>query len=406
MAGICIAWFRLHETRAYLPRVEQARKELTMSESQVARVLVVGGGITGSVVALALAQRGVSVVLVEIRPAWTGIGHGITIQGNALKTFQSVGILDELMTKAVPFDNFRIRNAADGAVIAEMPTPHTGGEDLPSTMGALRSDLADILARAVTTAGVDVRLETTVTEIDDLGDSVTVTLTDGSVETVDLLVGADGIRSQVRGMIGITDQPRPVGMGIWRVVAPRPAAMDCAEVYYGGPQFKAGYSPISDDLCYAYLLDGNLDRSFVGEHPNGSIMREHGLGYGGIWGEIREGLADDAVVNYQWIETIQVDDPWYRGRTLMIGDAVHACPPLIAQGAAMCAEDAVVLAEMLTSGDSVDDVLPAFMKRRLPRVQMVLENSLQLADWEMHPSTDGDPGRIMGETLHALQAPA
>jgi len=406
MAGICIAWFRVVEARAYLPRVQQARKELTMSESQVARVLVVGGGITGSVLAVALAQRGVGVVLVEIRTEWTGVGHGITIQGNALKAFRSVGILDELMTKGVPFDDFRLRNAADGALIMELPTPHTGGGDLPSTMGALRSDLADILSRAAKAAGVDVRLGTTVAGIDDRGDSIAVTLTDGSVETVDLLVGADGIRSQVRGMIGITEQPRPVGMGIWRVVAPRPTGLDCAEAYYGGPKFKAGYSPISDDLCYAYLLEENLDRSFCGEHPNGRIMREHGEGYGGIWGEIREGLADDAVVNYQWIETINVPDPWYRGRSIVIGDAVHACPPLIAQGAAMCAEDAVVLADMLTSGDSVEDVLPAFMERRLPRVQMVLGNSLQLADWEMHPNPDADPGRIMGETLHALQAPA
>jgi hypothetical protein len=73
----------------------------------------------------------------------------------------------------------------------------------------------------------------------------------------------------------------------------------------------------------------------------------------------------------------------------------------------MCAEDAVVLAEMLTSGPPVEEVLPAFMARRLPRVKMVLDNSLQLAEWEMHPEIEGaDPGRIMGETLHALQAPA
>jgi hypothetical protein len=73
----------------------------------------------------------------------------------------------------------------------------------------------------------------------------------------------------------------------------------------------------------------------------------------------------------------------------------------------MCAEDAVVLAEMLTSGDCVDEVLQKFMQRRFPRVKMVLDNSLQLAEWEIHPETPGaDPGRIMGQTLHALTAPA
>ena len=137
------------------------------------------------------------------------------------------------------------------------------------------------------------------------------------------------------------------------------------------------------------------------------MLKERGQGYGGTWGAVRDSLADDAVVNYQWIEAICVDSPWHRGRAIIIGDAAHACPPLIAQGAAMCAEDAVVLAEELTSGQSLDDALPAFMARRFPRVKMVLDNSLQLAEWEIHPETEGaDPGRIMGQTLHALVAPA
>jgi 2-polyprenyl-6-methoxyphenol hydroxylase-like FAD-dependent oxidoreductase len=208
-------------------------------------------------------------------------------------------------------------------------------------------------------------------------------------------------------MIGIPDQPQQVGMGIWRTVAKRPPEMECSEMYYGGPKYKAGYTPISDDLCYAFLLEENLDRSFVGEGPNGALLKEHGQGYGGIWGQVRDSLADDAVVNYAWIEAICVESPWYRGRSIIIGDAAHACPPLIAQGAAMCAEDAVILAEMVTSGEALDDVLPKFMARRFPRVKMVLDNSLQLAEWEIHPDTPGaDPGRIMGQTLQALVEPA
>ena len=378
----------------------------SQAPSQLSRVLVVGGGITGGVLSLALRQRGVEVVLVDLRPELGGVGHGITLQGNALKAFKSVGIYDRLAERGFPFSHLRLKTA-DGNVIAEIPTPPMGGPDLPGTMGAVRGDIADILADEVVKAGVDVRLGTTITEIDDRGDSVVATLSDGSTETVDLVVGADGIRSKVRSMIGIEDEPHQVGMGIWRTVATRPAEMDCSELYYGGPKYKAGYTPISDDLCYAFLLEENLDRSFVGEGPNGALLKERGQGYGGIWGQVRDSLADDAVVNYQWIEAICVDSPWYRGRTIIIGDAAHACPPLIAQGAAMCAEDAVVLAEMLTSGDKIEDVLPAFMERRFPRVKMVLDNSLTLAEWEIHPETPGaDPGRIMGQTLGALVEPA
>ena len=277
-----------------------------MSESQTRRVLIVGGGIAGGVLSLALAQKGVEVILVDLRNELGGVGHGITLQGNALKAFHAVGIYDQLAERGFAFDKLRMRTA-DGHVIAEIPAPPMGGQDLPPTMGAVRGDIADILAVEVVKAGVDVRLGTTITAIQDDGDSVTATLSDGSTETVDLLVGADGIRSKVRSMIGIETEPHHVGMGIWRTVAKRPAEMECSELYYGGPKYKAGYTPISDDLCYAFLLEEDLDRSFVGEGPNGALLKEHGQGYGGIWGQVRDSLADDAIVNYQWIEAICVE---------------------------------------------------------------------------------------------------
>jgi 2-polyprenyl-6-methoxyphenol hydroxylase-like FAD-dependent oxidoreductase len=86
---------------------------------------------------------------------------------------------------------------------------------------------------------------------------------------------------------------------------------------------------------------------------------------------------------------------------------VHACPPLIAQGAAMCTEDAIVLASLLADTNDIDGALTTFMRRRIPRVTMVVNNSLKLADWEIHPETPGaDPAAIMESTLAALLDPA
>ncbi|MGW7421631.1 FAD-dependent monooxygenase [Streptomyces sp. NPDC054813] len=372
----------------------------------VHKVLVVGGGITGSMLCLALAQRGVEVELVEISPRWFGVGHGITIQGNALKALRAVGVLDRVLTRAVPFDLMRLRRA-DGGLITELETPHTGGADLPSTAGALRSDLQNALCDAVYAHGVSVRLGLSVERLDHSPGLIDVTFTDGSAGRYDLVVGADGINSAMRALIGITAKPRPVGMSIFRVVAQRPAEMDCAEVYYGGPRYKAGYSPISGDQCYAYLLDENLDASLIGPRASLDLLRERGAGYGGTWGKIIASLPDDTAVDYRWIEAVLVDEDWHRGRAMVIGDAAHACPPLIAQGAAMCMEDAVLLAELVTGDEPLDRALARFMARRLPRVRMVLDNSLRLAEWEIHPETPGaDPARIMSETLSSLTVAA
>jgi 2-polyprenyl-6-methoxyphenol hydroxylase-like FAD-dependent oxidoreductase len=239
---------------------------------------------------------------------------------------------------------------ADGALIADVPTPRTGGEKLPATLGALRSDLQEVLCDRVYAAGVLVRLGLSVRAIAQDAHRAYAEFTDGSTGRYDLIVGADGIRSATRALLGITTTPQPTGMSIWRVVADRPAEMECAEIYYGGPRYKAGYSPISADKCYAYILDVDGTLADFGDGPPWRLMYERSDGCGGTWGKVRETIGQDSTVSHTRIEWLLVDDPWYRGRVIVIGDAAHACPPLIAQGAAMCAEDAVVLAEVVADG--------------------------------------------------------
>jgi 2-polyprenyl-6-methoxyphenol hydroxylase-like FAD-dependent oxidoreductase len=400
----------------------------------VSRVLVVGGGITGSVAATALAQRGVEVDLVEIVPEWKGTGHGITLQGNALRSFSLIGVWDEVRAAGFPFERVRLRRA-DGSLIVDVTTPRTGGQDLPATLGSLRSDLQRILSAAVYAAGVTVRLGLSVRDWHCDPAGVDVTFTDGSAGRYDLVVGADGIRSQLRGQLGIETAPQPTGMSIWRILVRREPDMDCSELFYEGPRYKAGYTPISPDLCYAYLLDedgaapgsanpgsanpgsanpgsanpgsANPGSAASDWQPPAAALRERSAGYGGHWGPIRDQITDDTPVNYQRVESLLVPAPWYRDRVIIIGDAVHACPPLIAQGAAMCTEDAIVLAELVTGEQPADAALKEFMRRRLDRVRLVVQNSLTLSEWEINPSTPGaDPARIMAETLSALEVPA
>jgi 2-polyprenyl-6-methoxyphenol hydroxylase-like FAD-dependent oxidoreductase len=371
----------------------------------VSSVLIIGGGITGSVLALALARRGVDVDLVEVSPQWHGVGHGITVQGNLLAALTKVDVLDDVLARGVPFNQLRMRQA-DGSLIAEVPTPRTGGAALPATLGALRSDIQDVLCRRVYAAGVNVRLGLTVRAIAQDSLRAYAQFTDGTSGRYDLVVGADGIRSAVRAMLGITTAPQPSGMSIWRVVADRPAEMDCAEVYYNGPRYKAGYSPISPSQCYAYVLDVDRKLGDFGGQPAWELMYQRSAGYGGTWAKIRASIGRDSNVSHTRIEWLMVADPWYRGRAIVIGDAAHACPPLIAQGAAMCAEDAVVLAELVTGGQPLEKALPAFMTRRLPRVELVVKNSMQLVRWEMglEPHAEADVARTMSATLGFLAA--
>src|SRR3954471_19996417 len=103
----------------------------------VRSVLVVGGGAAGCATAILLARAGVAVDLVEIKSDVATTGSGITLQGNALRVFRDLGVIDDVVAGGYAFNDLGLRTP-DGTVIVEMPDARTGGDDLPATVGMPR----------------------------------------------------------------------------------------------------------------------------------------------------------------------------------------------------------------------------------------------------------------------------
>jgi 2-polyprenyl-6-methoxyphenol hydroxylase-like FAD-dependent oxidoreductase len=369
----------------------------------VGNVLIVGGGFTGLTTAIALAQRGVRVTLVDRAQAWARVGHGLTIQGNALRVFQEIGVIDELLARGEP-ENELTLYLADGSVIAKVPTPRTGGPDLPATLGALRPDLHEILVSKAESLGVEIRLGLELVSFENGEHSATSVLSDGATETWDLVVIADGIKSQNRPKLGITEDRAPSGLGIWRAVTSRRPDM-MGGIYYptvdDGGAYKVGYTPVSETQCYIFVLCRP-------ERPDNGLadwqeVRRLIENFHGEFDYLRDSIDADTFLNFQEIEWIFVEGPWNDGRVVALGEAVHAVPPLIAQGAAQCVEDALLFAQFVTQEGDLAEQISAFHARRIPRIKGVVDASLQLAHWEQNPGTPGaDPGRVMGQALTAL----
>jgi 2-polyprenyl-6-methoxyphenol hydroxylase-like FAD-dependent oxidoreductase len=373
----------------------------------VNNVLVVGAGLAGAGVAIHLATQGVAVDLLDIKPEVAALGSGITLQGNALRELRSLGVWDQVQEAGYVFDVTGIR-APDpfGSVVAEIPDAKTGGPDLPAAMGMPRPELAHILIDRATEVGVKVRLGTTFTELSQDADGVDVTFADGSTGRYDLVIGADGLRSWTRRSLGINLETRSVGMGIWRAFGPRPASVTRTDLYYGGPSYIAGYCPTGEDSLYAYIVEDAQDRSAMSPEEQLATMKQLSQAYHGPWDEIRETLTDPSRVNYTWFETHVLDVPWNRGRVVLIGDAAHTCPPTIAQGGAMALEDAVVLAELLTGRDALDeDLWDAFHARRFERAKTVVDASNQLAQWQLD-HVQGDIPSMMRSIAMLTSQPA
>lgn len=365
--------------------------------------LIVGGGFTGLTTAIALAQRGVErITLVDRTQAWARVGHGLTIQGNALRVFAELGIIDDVLAVGQA-ENGVTLYFADGRVMAEMPTPRTGGENLPATIGALRPDLHEILVARAESLGVEIRLGTELLSYENHEDSATSVLSDGTTETWDAIVIAEGIKSPTRPKLGITEHRAPSGLGIWRAVTSRTPEMTggIAYPFDDSGAYKVGYTPVSADQCYIFVLCPPVrpDNGLEGWQEVQRLMAN----FHGPFDYLRESITADTFLNFQEIEWIFVDAPWHRGRVIALGEVVHAVPPLIAQGAAQCVEDSLLFAEYVCAEGDWETQLAEFYARRIPRIKGVVDASMQLADWELHPGTpDADPGRVMGQALAAL----
>jgi 2-polyprenyl-6-methoxyphenol hydroxylase-like FAD-dependent oxidoreductase len=373
----------------------------------VSRVLVAGAGLAGAATATGLAAAGVTVDLIDVKPEIAVLGSGITMQGNGLRELRRLGVHDAVIAAGYPFDSLGLR-APDpaGTLLAEIPDARTGGPDLPATVGLPRRALAQIMADRAVAAGASLQLGTMVSSLSQDGSGVDVLFSDGSAGRYDLVVGADGIRSATRRMIGISDEPRPTGMGIFRAFGPRPASVTRTDLYYGGPCYIAGYCPTGADTLYAYLVEDARDRSAMSPADRLAAMRNLAEAYHGPWDEIRAALTDPGTVSYTLFEALVVPAPWNRRRVVLIGDAAHACPPTLAQGGSQALEDAAVLTELLLSATTLDDALwAAFTARRFERAKTVVEASCQLGQWQLD-HVQGDLPGLMATITALVSQPA
>ncbi|HET6301287.1 FAD-dependent monooxygenase [Microbacterium sp.] len=375
----------------------------------VNKVAIAGAGAVGLAAAIQLAKSGVEVDVFEAKPELTALGSGISLQGNALRVFDALGAWDDIRAAGFAFEGLNLRAPGPGApIVAELPDVKTGGPDYPAAMGMPRPALARILLDHAQRAGANVRFGAKVTGFAETADAaVEVSVDDEPAGMYDLLIGADGLNSTVRDALGIETKPEPNGMGIWRAFVSRPAEVQRTELYYGGPVYIAGYTPTGEGTMYAFLVEKAQDRFGVSDEEATRIMLEESRAYDGPWNAIRADLEKGAHANYTWFTKHIVEAPWNRGRVVIIGDAAHSCPPTIAQGAAQGLEDALVLTELLTTGDAVDQELwDAFHARRLPRAKAVVEASVQLAQWQIDGDRDADAGGLIFGIAQQMAQPA
>jgi 2-polyprenyl-6-methoxyphenol hydroxylase-like FAD-dependent oxidoreductase len=366
-------------------------------------VLVIGGGIAGMSAAIALRQAGVAVDLCERDPQWRVYGAGITVTGPTLRAMQRLGILDAVREQGYVADGIDICGA-DGAPVFSIDTRGEALGDIPSAGGILRPTLHKILSDRLRALQVNLRLGVTPEEIDTDGVQARVLFSNGSRANYDLVVAADGIYSSTRRrLFPHVPAPRYAGQMCWRLMTAKHPAISRRTFFLGGPA-KVGLNPVAPDQMYLFYLEAQRQPVWREEGDQHAILAGLLESYGGVLGDIRNGIDRSSQIVCRPLETVFAGESWVFGRVVLIGDAAHATTPQLASGAGMGIEDGLVLAEEVARADDIPCALQHFMSRRYARCRLVVDSSLEISRLERERSSPQAQTQVVQNALAALNA--
>jgi 2-polyprenyl-6-methoxyphenol hydroxylase-like FAD-dependent oxidoreductase len=373
--------------------------------ASVKKVLIIGGGFSGMSAAIELRKKKIETDLVEIDPNWRTDGAGISIGGATLRAFKTLGILDDFLKVGSAHSGVDLF-APHGLHLAHLPTPLIGDKDIPSSGAIMRPALAKILANITRQSGTNVKLGCTFKEMTQSETGVDVTFTDGTSQRYDLVIGADGMFSQVRKTyFPEADAPKYVGQGIWRAVLPRLPEVKNTMMWVG-PHLKVGLNPMSKDEMYLFLTEDKKERQKI--DPADYLVKLKALMAtfpAPIIQQLRGMLNENSLIDWRALGKLLVPAPWYKNRIVLIGDTVHATTPHLASGACIGIESAIVLVEELCKDVSLESALAAFQERRWERCRMVVENSASLCQIEIDGGDKEEHTQIMRDSMIALAQP-
>lgn len=336
---------------------------------KIERVLIVGAGVAGLALAIALRRQGLNPHIVERLPAWPVQGAGIYLLGNAMRALASLQLSDEVLRSGAHIKTQTLLDMR-GRKLAVIDTASVWAQCGPC-VGIRRASLQRILVGALGDA--QVRFDTSVVALAQRQESAVVQFSTGEESAYDLVVGADGVRSSLRGLLFGNVQTRFCGQVAWRFLVSCPPSIT-GWALFAGHQGVFLFKPVGAGQAYCYAdaaVDTPSDDPLVGRLER---LRSRFAAYASPVPEALAELQSSEQIHFGAIEDV-LQVPWASGRALLIGDAAHATSPNMASGAAMAFEDALILSDLIASGRSIDQVLNDYTARRLKRVRWVHEQT-------------------------------
>ncbi|MEC7760660.1 MAG: FAD-dependent monooxygenase [Pseudomonadota bacterium] len=356
---------------------------------------IVGGGLGGLSAALALGQNGHKVTLLERAPKIEPIGYGIQIGPNVMPVFRRLGIEPAIRAKAHVPTGLRMMDAHTGGELVNIPLCDVEGARPDDPYICIhRSDLHQALLDACAQMeNIELRKGVTVTGYATNGPrAVARTETQGDIES-DLLIGADGIHSRLRGQMHPGSTLHPMNYVAHRTILPYdqvPPALMRDEVHmWTGDGWHVIHYPLGEHIGMNFV---NVIAIEPGSTPTPDELKARLLKLCDGGSAEARAVLDLMDFSQNWpLADLTPVRHWSDGPTLLVGDAAHGTMQSLAQGAGMAIEDSIVLADCLS--DAKNDVLAAFAafeRQRFLRTARVQLESRALWTWYHVGGTEAD----------------
>ena len=340
--------------------------------------LIVGGGIGGITAALALAKRGCRATVFEQSTEFQNVGAGIQLSPNCTRVLHHLGLQQALRDCAFVPEGTQFRHWKTGRVIAESRL----GDQALGRYGypyyhVHRRDLMDILRKAASASSlIDWVDGASVTDFSESDTSLDLVVNRKDF-SADVLIGADGIHSNVRERLFGSDAPTFTGNVAWRTLVPverldAGAVPPVASVWWGPGKHFVHYYVRGGDLVNCVCVVEKNGWETEAWTAKGSVDELQNDFAG--WHEDIQHLIEnvDADSLYKWALHDRAPlTHWSKGRVSLLGDACHPTLPFMAQGAAMAIEDGAVLADCLAFGSDPAASLAKYGTLRKPRTATV-----------------------------------